>query len=248
VRVLVWIVAAAAVSACAPGPPVVSPSPAPTPSVENAAERHREVQWVRTAAEYRALSVQVFRTAADRLREITDTLTAEHWGVIMDADETLLDNSEFERRIAETGEPFEEAMWDAWVLEEAAGAVPGAVAFTELVERLGGRVAVVTNRDERLCPATRRNLHGIGVRAAVVLCETETGEKEPRFRSVQEGTAAEGLPPLHVVLWIGDNIGDFPDLEQAVRDGPDSVFAPFGDRYFVIPNPMYGSWLGNPWR
>lgn len=242
-------------AACAPGT-TAGPAPAPAPgtitveapSAANAKGRHLEVHWVRSSAEYRALALQVFRDAGDRIRELAPGLEAGSWAVILDADETVLDNSEFERRIAETGQTFEESLWDAWVLEEAAGAVPGAAGFIGLVQELGGRVALVTNRDDRLCPATRRNLEALGIRPMAVLCETETGEKEPRFRMVEDGTAAEGVGPLEVVMWLGDNIGDFPGLEQALRDAPEAAFAEFGRRYFVVPNPMYGSWMGNDWR
>lgn len=246
------------VTACAPTRPE-SPAPLPAgepppaaaaaaPSAANAALRHREVHWVRTAAEYRALTLQVYRAASEEVRQRATALQPGHWAVIMDVDETVLDNSEFERRIAETGQEFEEWMWADWVREEAATLVPGAGGFIELVQELGGRVALVTNRDDALCPATRRNLEALGVRPAVVLCETDTGEKEPRFRLVREGEAAEGLPPLDVVMWVGDNIGDFPDLDQGVRDGPAAAYRLFGERYFVLPNPMYGSWMDNDWK
>lgn len=242
------------VGACAPAiQPEATPSPAPmpavgAPSVENAADRHREVHWVRTAAEYRALTLQAYRLAWDAVREHAAGREPGTWAVILDADETVLDNSDFERRIAETGQAFEEWMWDEWVMEEAAGLVPGAGEFIARVEGAGGRVAIVTNRHEGLCPATRQNLAELGVRPAALLCETETSEKEPRFRMVRDGTAADTLPPLDVVAWVGDNIGDFPDLDQSIRTGPAAPYAPFGDRYFVLPNPMYGSWMGNDWR
>jgi 5'-nucleotidase (lipoprotein e(P4) family) len=241
-------------SACAPPPPPSPPAPSEpsaaseAPSAGNAAERHREVHWVRTAAEYRALTLQAYRLAWARVRAHTEGLEPGTWAVVMDADETVLDNSDFERRIAETGQPFEEALWDDWVLEEAAGLVPGAGEFIERVTAAGGRVAIVTNRHAGLCPATRRNLAALGVRPAALLCETETSEKEPRFRMVREGTAVDTLPPLEVVAWVGDNVGDFPDLDQTIRTGPEAAYALFGDRYFVLPNPMYGSWMGNDWR
>ena len=235
--------ACAAPPAATPGPPVPE-----APSAANAAERHREVQWFRTAAEYRAIALQTYRLAADRLRDRAGGLEPGSWAVIMDTDETLLDNSEFERRIYEIGQSFEEHLWDAWVLEEAAPAIPGAVEFTRLVKSLGGHVAVVTNRHEGLCPATERNLREVGARFDVVLCETETDEKEPRFRMVREGTTPAGLPPLRIVMWIGDNIRDFPDLDQDARTGPAERLALFGDRYIILPNPMYGSWMGNPWQ
>jgi 5'-nucleotidase (lipoprotein e(P4) family) len=226
-----------------PGTPAYEP-----PSAENAALRHREVHWFRTAAEYRALAEQVYGHASEAVREAARGRTPGSWAVIMDADETVLDNSEFERRIAESGDVFEEEMWSEWVREEAAGLIPGSARFIDRVHELGGRVAIVTNRDDALCPATIRNLTELGIQPAVVLCETETSQKEARFRMVQEGTAASDLPPLEVVMWIGDNIGDFPELEQSLRSAPVEAFGLFGERYFVLPNPMYGSWMGNDWR
>lgn len=246
-RTLLLAPVLAVASACSQAAPPTTPQPEP-PSADNAAARHLEVLWFRTAAEYRALALQTYRVAWYTVRQRAADLERGTWAVIMDGDETVLDNSDFERRIAETDTPFEEPLWDAWVMEEAAGLIPGAGWFIEHIEDMGGRVAIVTNRDQRLCPATRRNLATLGIRPAALLCETDTGEKEPRFRMVQEGTAADSLPPLQVVAWIGDNIRDFPNFDQSVRTGTDAPFRMFGERYFMLPNPMYGSWMGNEWR
>ena len=54
-----------------------------------------------------------------------------------------------------------------------------------------------------------------------------------------------GIPRKHELMWIGDNIEDFPDLTQDIRQLPDSAFARFGRDYIVLPNPMYGSWETN---
>lgn len=260
-RILVVLVMASSLlSACASAPPPAEEAPTPAAAVEPAeapavspdpeevAARWREVHWVRTAAEYRALALQTYRAAGERLRALEAPLVDGSWAVIMDADETILDNSLFEKRIAERGETFTEEAWDEWVAEEAAGAIPGAADFVALVQRLGGRVAVVTNRHEGLCPATIRNLAALGIRPAVVLCETDTAQKEGRFAMVEGGTASPELGPVRVILWIGDNIGDFPDLDQTLRDAPAEAYRLFGDRYFVLPNPMYGSWMSNEWR
>jgi predicted secreted acid phosphatase len=130
----------------------------------------------------------------------------------------------------------------------AARALPGAVDFTSRVRALGGRVVIVTNRDQQYCDVTRDNILGVGVPADEVLCRTDraNGSKDPRFEAVQAGTAPSTLPPLNVLMWVGDNIQDFPHLSQAIRTAPDSVLAGFGDRYIVLPNPMYGSWERNP--
>lgn len=234
-------------SACATGG--ASPGAPPALSPDELAAAHPEIHWVRTAAEHDAAYRQTYARAAERVEAMARGRAPASWAVILDADETLLDNSEYQRRRAARGLGYSSESWTAWVMEEAAPALPGAVVFTERVRSLGGRVAVVTNRAERECDATRRNLEAVGVSAAVVLCRApgEDG-KGGRFRRVQEGTASAGLPPLEVVAWIGDNIEDFPGGSQTRADGDPAFLAEFGVRYFVLPNPMYGSWQDNPPR
>jgi 5'-nucleotidase (lipoprotein e(P4) family) len=165
--------------------------------------------------------------------------------VILDADETVLDNSEYQRRRAMLDSGYTEATWAMWVNERAAPPIPGAPEFTRRVHELGGRVAIVTNRADSLCAATRANLQTAGIEADIVLCQTPgPSDKNPRFQKVQNGTAVAGIPPLTVVAWVGDNILDFPGLTQAARNDP-RAFADFGRRYFMLPNPMYGSWQQN---
>jgi 5'-nucleotidase (lipoprotein e(P4) family) len=150
---------------------------------------------------------------------------------------------ELERR----GEPFTSATWAVWVERREAQAFPGAIEFLEEVHALGGKIAVVTNRREPLCPATRDNLRQEGVPFDVVLCRPVegSGEKEPRWERVTSGSAADHLPPLPILLWVGDNIQDFPELTQELRNRDSEAFADFGRRFIVIPNPLYGSWEDN---
>lgn len=206
----------------------------------------KEIHWFRSSAEYRGIALEVYRDASDHLPDLTRGLAAGTWAVILDADETVLDNSLHERRLADHNENFSEGEWARWVRERAAIAVPGAVEFARRVHALGGRVAIVTNRADSLCGPTRDNLQKIGVAADIVLCQPGAeSDKGPRFAKVAAGTAAPGVPPLTVVEWLGDNIQDFPRLTQAVRTVPGG-YAEFGVRYFLLPNPMYGSWERNP--
>jgi 5'-nucleotidase (lipoprotein e(P4) family) len=172
------------------------------------------------------------------------------WGVILDADETILDNSDYQSGRAAQGLGYTQESWTAWVRRQAADTLPGAAAFIRGVYGLGGRVVVVTNRWDYECPDTRANLDRLGVGVDLVLCRPSrmAGDKNPRFRSVQEGTADASLPALDVLLWVGDNIQDFPDLTQASALAPAAALADFGSRYIVLPNPMYGSWERNPPR
>jgi len=240
-----------ALSACAtptPQTPAATPSPATAP-VEIPATAPVEVpgaiRWVRRSAEYRALAYQAFTGAAEHIRDTVPTLSGVPWGVIMDADETVLDNSEYQRRRAAMDSTYTVESWAAWVIEAAAPAIPGAVAFTREVHRLGGHVVIVTNRDDVRCEPTRANLNRLGLAPDLVLCKTQgESDKNLRFQRVQRGTASPELPAVTVVAWLGDNIQDFPGLTQGVRGDP-AAFSAFGNSYFIIPNPMYGSWEGN---
>jgi len=215
----------------------------PPPPVAERAVLPEAIRWVRASAEHRALFLQVFGAASDRVRELTATRERGTWAVILDADETILDNSAYQRRRAAQGLGFTTDTWDAWVREEKATALPGAAAFLTLVRDLGGRIAIVTNRDEMVCDETRRNMKALALVSDVVLCRVKgVSDKNPRFEAVQRGTAAPGMGPLDVVVWVGDNIQDFPALTQEVRSRDAEAFSAFGRIYFMLPNPMYGSW------
>lgn len=235
------LLAALITGACASHPAPSAPQPAPA-----APAARKDIRWFRASAEYRGIALETYRNAGDHLAENARGLANGSWAVILDADETTLDNSLHERELADRNETYTEAGWAGWVRRRAATAIPGAVEFTRKVHAMGGRVAIVTNRADSLCAQTRENLRTVGVEADMVLCKTtESSDKNPRFAMVQGGTAAPGVGALKVVEWIGDNIQDFPGLTQAVRGAADG-YADFGVRFFLLPNPMYGSWEKNP--
>ncbi|MDQ2889453.1 MAG: hypothetical protein M3R65_02720 [Gemmatimonadota bacterium] len=241
---LVTLALALFVMACAAAPrPVTAPASAPASTAAPGA-----LHWARSAAEHRAIYLGTFRAAGDRLVALSNSPTARAWGVILDADETVLDNSEYEAERVPFGGSYNAAEWNAWVARAQAPALPGAVAFIDRVHQLGGKVVIVTNRDESSCHITRTNFERVSIHADLVLCKTGTDDKNPRFDAVQLGTAAAGFPAITVMEWIGDNIQDFPHLSQGIRDDPDTAFAEFGRRFFALPNAMYGSWQRNPPR
>ncbi len=235
------VLVATVLSAC--GAP---PRTAPVPERAAASALPTAIVWMWQSAEYRALARQTYAVAAARLEQRAPAMSSSAWGVILDADETVLDNTTYAIRRAALDSGYTEPSWSAWVREMAAPAVPGAVAFTRRVHELGGRVIIVTNRADSLCGPTRGNLLDVGVDADLVLCQPAgQPDKNPRFEAVQRGTASPAIPPLAIAEWLGDNIQDFPGLGQSSRDDADAM-ALFGRRYFVLPNPVYGSWQGDP--
>jgi 5'-nucleotidase (lipoprotein e(P4) family) len=228
---------------CAAGCARTTARPTPTAAPAARAVLPESIRWVRAAAEHRGLFLQTFAAAQTRIRELANGRSPGTWAVILDADETILDNSTYQMRRAAAGLTFTAESWDAWVQEEKATALPGASDFLQAVRGLGGRIAIVTNRDDAVCDATRRNMEALLLAADMVLCRVNrVSDKNPRFEAVQRGTAMPGIGPLDVVAWLGDNIEDFPGLKQDIRDRPADAFAAFGRTYFLLPNPMYGSW------
>ncbi|HEY8231879.1 MAG TPA: HAD family acid phosphatase [Vicinamibacteria bacterium] len=235
---------AACRSAAPPAKPQPPPAPAVTPSPSTARPLSHAIRWSRDSAEHRALLLQVYRAATAHVEREAAARSAGGWAVVVDADETVLDNSRYQLERERAGLPFDAESWRAWTARREAVPLPGAKAFLARVRELGGRVAVVTNRTASECPDTEAVFVAYELAYDVMLCKPDAGpsDKNPRFESVTKGTTPDGLPPLEVVAYVGDNIQDFPGLSQSLRKEGDAAFAAFGARYFVLPNPMYGSW------
>ncbi|MEM7049439.1 MAG: HAD family acid phosphatase [Acidobacteriota bacterium] len=231
-----------------PQPAAPDPAASQPAASEEAAEPfpplEDSVHWVRNSAEYRALVLQTFRLALERVEELAAGRDAGTWAVALDGDESVISNAQYEKEIGADGHG--PAAWDAWVRRREATPLPGALEFLQTVRRLGGRIAIVTNRREVHCPDTRANFVAQQIPFDVILCRVDSGEKEPRWEQVVAGTATPGLAPAEILVWVGDAITDFPDLDQESRFAGDEAFAAFGDRFFIMPNPMYGSWTRNP--
>jgi 5'-nucleotidase (lipoprotein e(P4) family) len=217
------------------------PMPEPEPG-----ELDRSAHWLRNSAEYQAAVRQAFNIASDRVRADAAGREDGTWAVAVDADETIIDNSDYEKELALVGKESTDELWDGWVARRAAPPLPGAIDFLELVHELGGRVAVVTNRIDDHCPDTRANFLAFDIPFDVILCRTDGRRKEPRWKMIEDGSASPDLPPLEIVLWMGDNIRDFPDLDQGLRFDAAESYTAFGERFIVLPNPIYGSWTKNP--
>jgi len=243
------LVASAACRATAPVAPPQAPASPPT-----AVQAHAEpavqsvlpdgVRWVRDAAEYHAALVQVYRAVTARVEQEAAARAPGTWAVVLDADETVISNLDYEIERRRAGLGFTQESWRQWVARRAATPLPGAARFLARTRELGGRIAVVTNRLGSECPDTEALFRARALAYDVMLCRPDgaPSDKNPRFEAVAQGTTAAGLPPLDVVAFVGDNILDFPKMRQAVRQEGEAGLAEFGVRFFVVPNPTYGSW------
>jgi 5'-nucleotidase (lipoprotein e(P4) family) len=215
---------------------------------------NKQIKYVRDAEEYAVLTRQIYRqaltavTAAARERSAR---TSGPWGVVLDIDETVLDNSTYELERAAYGLPFEDQSWNAWVTRGEAGIVPGVQEFISGVRRLGGRVAYISNRAEAVRGATVANLRRYNLWTDIdrlCLATDSTYPKRARRAEVVEGkgNCSWNGTPVPVIAFVGDQMGDFPAAVESDQDaGKEEAF---GTRYFILPDPLYGAWTSRVTR
>lgn len=233
------------------------------------------VAWSQAAIEHDLIYRQTYRMASDELLQALSDPTWEalpkgerktpvvdpaRTAVIVDIDETVLDNSPYQARLVVNGESYEEATWAAWCREEKASALPGALAFTQFAASKGVTVFYLSNRAIDLAAATLENLRKLdfpiasgedvflGLGTVVPGCNANGSDKGCRRELISRN--------YRVLLQVGDQLGDFVDVETNSVHGRQLAIAPYlnwvGQRWFVLPNPTYGSWepalFNNDWK
>lgn len=234
---------------------VCPPCAEPVEVVDDGHANLNAVLWTQTSAEYDALALQTYRQAAMLLPELADNRRifaapeqteaprAAEAAVILDLDETVLDNSAYQAWLIETGRHFATDTWEAWCAEGAATAIPGAVDFVNDAQAIGVEVFFVTNRSVACESATIENLAAIGIEtdAEHILVQGEVDS-----RSEKSARRAAVAADYRIVMLIGDNLGDFTDNYRGTIDERAQVIAENGERWghtwFMLPNPQYGSW------
>lgn len=214
--------------------------------------------WVQTAVEAEGVTRQAYAVAARMLEAaLADpgwTAALEQQGefsrlppaVILDVDETVLDNSPFEARALQRGQSFDLGRWKDWVARAEALPRPGALEFCRAAAARGVAVVFVTNREADEEDATRENLRRAGFPLDTVADPVLAKGEKPEWGSDKGSRRAHVAATHRVLLLVGDDLGDFVsgarsdlpqrrELAQAHRDD-------WGTRWIVLPNPVYGSW------
>lgn len=235
----------------------VAPSASPNPQL-------RAVDadtWIQTSAEYHACCLQTYRFAGERLR---DRIANPPKGIlplaiIMDLDETVLDNSPFQTWMYRWGLAYEQRLWDRWEEDfpDEARIMPGAAEFIRDAESAGVTVFYISNRNARFADSTRETLDHL---------KLSTKEFDKRFLGTtkaigsQKDSRRDLVRKTHrVLMLLGDNLRDFSEQFKAPEvkptDGPalrkaiaerkarvDKERAKFGEEWIILPNPVYGEW------
>lgn len=213
--------------------------------------------WMMASPEYRALCLQTYNSA---LRHVAETAAGaprvdgkptgaggKPLAVVADLDETILDNSGYQARLALAGVEYSRKTWNHWVSHvEAVRLVPGAKNFVERVEELRVTMVYLSNRPDSLRTKTIETLGRLGLptsgladpHSKRLLLRVDDSDKETRRR--------EAAAQYEIIAFLGDNLGDFPDVLGRDSEQRLQRLTRFeqlwGTRWFVFPNPSYGDW------
>lgn len=236
-----------------------------------AREQLNALLWQQRAVEYRGSALQVYRQAGSRLISVkTNRLSAsveqqqvggfrsKPPAIILDIDETVLDNTPFNALLVRQGRSFDPLDWAQWVKAARATAVPGAAEFIRRARAARFRVVFITNREcnrtgtydaqgrSTDCPQKRSTIDnletalGYRPREADLLLRFEI---QGRDDSDKQARRLEVAQTHRIAMLIGDDLNDFIRRADYVAE----THGPFWGRtsgapWYAIPNAIYGSW------
>jgi len=224
--------------------------------------------WMQTSVEYRGVALQAWHCAnlslPKALKDKKWTASIEQqqmvqksWkklppAIIVDIDETVLDNSPGQARFLLEGDGgYSPATWKTWSDLKKAKAIPGAAEFLSAAASKGVTVFYVSNRGKDEEEGTLGNLKAEGfplkdlknvpgvTNTLLLVGEDPTWTTD---KSIRRKLIAKYF---RIVLLCGDDANDFfparipmPERMAQARE----YAANWGVKWIVLPNAMYGSW------
>ena len=206
------------------------------------------VSWYQNSGEMTALYFQGFNIAHQRLsKAVTAHKSGKPLAVVVDIDETMLDNSPYECTLITKGD--DRNGWKNWTDKAIAKPLPGALEFAKYAQSKNVEVFYITNRDNQERKTTLLNLNTAGFPYANeghLLTRGDTSYAMGNTSS-KEGRRTKVASTHQIVLLLGDNLNDFSNVfeDRHINNGKEAVaknMEQFGVKFIILPNPMYGAW------
>ena len=215
------------------------------------------VLYVQTSTEFAANNIQTFNNASKALDmalqdktwtaalEQKNNFSSKKPAIIVDVDETVLDNSSFQSRTILSGLSYPNG-WAKWVNESNASAVEGVYEFLHYANDSGVKIFYVTNRLESFREPTIKNLKRLGLpfddnkNTLLMRVDENVRDKTERRRNIADD--------YRIVLLVGDQLTDFISTKEAYVFHSDrkklakKYSDMWGSKWFMITNPTYGRW------
>ena len=195
-----------------------------------------DIRWVVESKEYDILCEQIYNTAWGKLSRLLKNSDSNSC-IVMDLDETVLDNSKYQIDLTKKGESYNPDSWSEWVNLKEAELVPGAKNFIDNVNKTNVRIVFLSNRMDKNKLPTINNMERLSIVDSddIFLLRLNKEDKKHVRRSEiinGDGRFSE-IGPLKVLAYFGDAKHDFPENDDNFT---------FGQNMFMFPNPMYGKW------
>ena len=117
----------ASTASCRSTPPAINtPQPAaaaPAPALPDG------IRWVRDSVEYQAAVLQTYRAATTNVELAARGRQPGSWAVVLDADETVISNVQYQIERAQARLTFTPDSWHAWIARREATPMLGAADF-----------------------------------------------------------------------------------------------------------------------
>ena len=202
--------------------------------------------YTQQAAEYDALCYQAYELASIQLVKALEA-NPEKPAVVLDLDETVLDNSPYTAWQVVNDKPYSPETWAKWVQLAEAEPIPGVTDFLHLADSLGVTLFYISNRDQEAdLTATQKNMKAYGLPQLEdehFYLKTTTSDKTERRKAVTD-------LGYNILLFIGDNLGDYdhiwdkPTLNSDRKQLVKVHDSEMGVKYIALPNTLYGTWEG----
>lgn len=198
--------------------------------------------WVQNSGEYRALAFQAYNSARWSLDDMLERVRfAKPPCIVLDLDETCLDNSPYTGYQIKENEAYTSEDWQRWTALAEADSIPGCVSFLKWADSKV-EIFYISNRKVAELDATIENMKSLGFPKADkdhVILRTDDSNKEARRKMVEEKHS--------IAMYFGDNLNDFSEMFEEKSTGErnqlvDENRTAWGTKFIIIPNPNYGSW------
>ncbi len=242
------ILAAVTLSGCSEITPETSSSTEREALTVSQIHTENSVLWQQTAAEYKALCYQTYNMAKLQLEQKLHAHAFPYEkkpAVVMDLDETVVDNSFYNAQLLLNGEGYSKETWKEWSDLEKAGAVPGALDFIAFAQEKGVEVIFISNRRVSELQSTMNNVAALGVQgvdSSNYFLRMDEGSKMNRRSAVSEN--------YEILMLFGDNLADFNEIFDKRSNADRNALVAgmkddFGSKFVVLPNVLYGEWEGS---
>lgn len=201
------------------------------------------LDWYQTSGEMESLYYQGYNLGQMKLDEKLKEGTDKKPAIVLDIDETILDNSEYYALHANSSNHLSR---NEFYSKAESKALPGAIDFLDYADDRGVDIYYISDRKDKLENPTIENLEEVDAPQAKE-SHVLLGSEEELDQNMPKRERRQKVKQNHdIVLYFGDSLTDFPGFtkspikqrNQKTKDMQDE----FGDKFISFPNPMYGNW------